>query len=63
MTEAEKRMRRVCFTGHRPEKLTRFEWLVKRELEKKSARQLLTDLRSLLQEWPGGLTFGRQKSY
>lgn len=34
MTEAEKRTHRVCFTGHRPEKLTRFEWLIKRDLEK-----------------------------
>lgn len=34
MTEAEKRAHRVCFTGHRPEKLTRFEWLIKRDLEK-----------------------------
>lgn len=42
MTEAEKRMRRVCFTGHRPEKLTRFEWLVKRKLKKK-IRQAIAD--------------------
>jgi len=34
MTEAEKRQRRVCFTGHRPEKLTVPERVVKRELEK-----------------------------
>ena len=33
MTEAEKRMHRCCFTGHRPEKLTAPEWLIKRELE------------------------------
>lgn len=33
MTEEEKRQHRVCFTGHRPEKLTRFEWLIKRDLE------------------------------
>lgn len=34
MTEAEKRMHWVCFTGHRPEKLTRPEWQIKRDLEK-----------------------------
>ena len=34
MTEAEKRLHRCCFTGHRPEKLTAPEWLVKRELER-----------------------------
>ena len=33
MTEAEKRTRRVCFTGHRPEKLTRPERLIKKDLE------------------------------
>ena len=42
MTEAEKRMHRVCFTGHRPEKLTRFEWLIKRDLEKQ-IRQAIAD--------------------
>ena len=33
MTEAEKRKYRVCFTGHRPEKLTRHECQVIRDLE------------------------------
>ena len=42
MTEAEKRSHRVCFTGHRPEKLTRFEWLIKRDLEKQ-IRQAVAD--------------------
>lgn len=42
MTEAEKRMNRVCFTGHRPEKLTRSEWLIKRAL-KKEIRQANAD--------------------
>ena len=34
MTESEKRMHRVCFTGHRPEKLTRDEKSVMKDLEK-----------------------------
>ena len=34
MTEAEKRMHRCCFTGHRPEKLTRSEETIKADLEK-----------------------------
>ena len=34
MTEAEKRMHRCCFTGHRPEKLTRSEEAIKADLEK-----------------------------
>ena len=42
VTEAEKRTHRVCFTGHRPEKLTRFEWLIKRDLEKQ-IRQAIAD--------------------
>jgi uncharacterized phage-like protein YoqJ len=42
MTENEKRMRRVCFTGHRPEKLTRSENAIKRELEKQ-IRQAMAD--------------------
>ena len=42
MTENEKRMRRVCFTGHRPEKLTRSENTIKRELEKQ-IRQAMAD--------------------
>ena len=33
MTEAEKRKHRVCFTGHRPEKLTRHECQVIKDLE------------------------------
>ena len=42
MTEAEKRLHRCCFTGHRPEKLTAPEWLVKRELERE-IRQAIAD--------------------
>lgn len=42
MTEAEKRMHWVCFTGHRPEKLTRPEWLIKRDLERQ-IRQAIAD--------------------
>ena len=42
MTETEKRTHRVCFTGHRPEKLTRAEWLIKKDLEKE-IRQAIAD--------------------
>lgn len=42
MTETEKRMHRVCFTGHRPEKLTRAERLIKIDLEK-GIRQAIPD--------------------
>lgn len=33
MTEIEKRTHRVCFTGHRPEKLSRCENAIKKDLE------------------------------
>lgn len=33
IVEAENRMHRACFTGHRPEKLKRPEWRIKKELE------------------------------
>lgn len=33
-TESEMRQHRCCFTGHRPQKLTRPAWLVKMDLEK-----------------------------
>lgn len=32
-SEAEKRLHRCCFTGHRPEKLVRSEWEIKADLE------------------------------
>lgn len=32
MTEVEKRQHRCCFTGHRPEKLTKTEWEIKADL-------------------------------
>ena len=34
MTETEKRMHWVCFTGHRPEKLTRHKKSITKDLEK-----------------------------
>lgn len=42
MTESEKRMHRVCFTGHRPEKLTRHEKSITKDLEKE-IRQAVAD--------------------
>lgn len=42
MTEAEKRACRVCFTGHRPEKLTRSEKSIKIDLETQ-IRQAVAD--------------------
>lgn len=42
MTENEKRMHRVCFTGHRPEKLTRDERFIVNDLEKE-IRKAISD--------------------
>lgn len=42
MTKNEKRMHRVCFTGHRPEKQTRHEKSIKKDLEKE-IRQAAAD--------------------
>ena len=42
MTESEKRMHRVCFTGHRPEKLLTPESVVKENLERE-IKQAVTD--------------------
>lgn len=42
MTESEKRLRRVCFTGHRPEKLNISENEVKDRL-RKAIRQSISD--------------------
>ena len=42
MPETEKRMHRVCFTGHRPEKLTRHEKSITKDLEKE-IRQAVAD--------------------
>lgn len=44
MTETEKRLHRVCFTGHRPEKLTRSESAVKKVLEKEIRRAVADGL-------------------
>lgn len=41
-TEAEKRMHRCCFTGHRPEKLQAPEGVVTAALEKE-IRQAIAD--------------------
>jgi len=42
MTETKKRMHRVCFTGHRPEKLTRHVKSITKDLEKE-IRQAAAD--------------------
>ncbi len=45
MTESEKRLHRVCFTGHRPEKLLREEKDIKTELETQIRRMIAEENR------------------
>ena len=40
MTEEEKRLHRDCFTGHRPAKLERMQWLIKHDLKKEILRAI-----------------------
>ena len=40
MAEEEKRLHRACFTGHRPEKLKRMQWLIKHDLKKEILRAI-----------------------
>ena len=40
MQEFEKRLHRCCFTGHRPEKLKRMQWLIKRDLKNEILRAM-----------------------
>ena len=51
MIESEKRAHRVCFTGHRPEKLTRSEKALRKDLEKE-IRQAIADGLKVL-KWVG----------
>lgn len=37
--EDERKLHRVCFTGHRPEKITRSELLIKKDLTKAIEKQ------------------------
>ena len=59
MTEAEKRTFRVCFTGHRPEKLTRFEWLIKRDLEKEIRQAIADGLTVFITGMARGVDYGK----
>jgi len=39
-SEEELRQHRCCFTGHRPEKLERMQWLIKHDLKKEILRAI-----------------------
>lgn len=48
MTEIEKRHRRCCFTGHRPQKLRRAESEIKRDLEEAIRKAILGGYRTFI---------------
>lgn len=62
MTENEKRMHRVCFTGHRPEKLTRDEKSIMNDLEKEIRKAVSDGLNVFIRGWQEGWTSGQPKS-
>ena len=59
MTDSEKRTRLVCFTGHRPEKLTRFEWLIKKDLEKQICLTAVDGLNVFITGMARGVDYGK----
>lgn len=48
MTEAEKRMHRACFTGHRPEKLQQTEKAIRKMLEQEIEKAIDSGIRVFL---------------
>ena len=61
MTEAEKRQHRVCFTDHRPEKLTVPESIVKWELEKEIRLAIADDMAVFISSMARGVDLWAQK--
>ena len=55
MTETEKRMHWVCFTGHRPEKLTRYEKSITKDLEKEIRQAVADGLNVFITEMARGV--------
>lgn len=60
--EPELRMRRVCFTGHRPEKLNKSEAEIVASLEREIRAAITDGFQTFIPVWPEVLTFGLRKS-
>ena len=58
MTE-EKRQHRVCFTGHRPEKITRFGWIIRRSLKKEINRAIADGFTVFITGMARGVDYGK----
>lgn len=59
MTEAEKRLHRCCFTGHRPEKLQRPENEIFTELEREIRHAILDGLNVFITGMARGVDYGK----
>ena len=62
-TEAEMRMHRCCFTGHRPQKLTRPSWLVKMDLEKVIKREIKDGYTTFISGMAQGVDIGPRRLF
>ena len=70
MTEVEQRLHRVCFTGHRPEKLDVPEWKVVQVLEKEIDRAIADGYTTFISGmargvdiWAAEIVISRKKKY
>ena len=53
LTEEQKRMHRVCFTGHRPEKLKQSESVIVKALEA-AIKEAISDGKNVFMGWISG---------
>lgn len=58
-TEAEMRLHRCCFTGHRPEKLKRPEKEVRIELEREIRKAVIDGLNVFITGMARGVDYGK----
>ena len=58
-TEAEMRLHRCCFTGHRPEKLQRPEKEVRIELKREIRKAILDGLNVFITGMARGIDYGK----
>lgn len=62
LTEEQKRMHRVCFTGHRPEKLKQSESVIVKALETAIKEAIADGKNFLFPAWLVGWISGQLKS-
>ena len=57
--EAEMRLHRCCFTGHRPEKLQRPEWEIRVDLEREIRKAVCDGLNVFITGMARGIDYGK----